>query len=423
MSPSSQVNATRTPIQIKLPISTELNQYKEPAISETFSVTSSNNSSKPSEATPSAMENWNTFKIKNGDTLSNIFIKAGFNDKVMYEVLQAYPENKILSRIYPNEEISFLSSSNNSLEKIKLTRSPLEEIVFEKNSQDQFSHSVITREPEVHTAYREGTIDSSLFLSGQKAGMTEAQIMELANIFGWDIDFILDIREGDKFNLLFEELFLDGEKYKNGRILAANFTNQGTTYSAVLYEDEHGVSNYYTPTGDSMRKAFIRTPVDFARISSHFNLNRKHPILHTIRAHKGTDYAASYGTPIKATGDGKVIHSGNKGGYGKTVILQHGNKITTLYAHLSKYAKGITEGSRVRQGQIIGYIGSSGLASGPHLHYEFRVDGVHKNPLKVKLPDAEPISGKHLAQFKRQTDKYLAQLSTFSDSYKVALNK
>ena len=171
-----------------------------------------------------------------------------------------------------------------------------------------------------------------------------------------------------------------------------------------------------------MRKAFIRTPVDFARISSHFNLKRRHPILHKIRAHKGTDYAASYGTPIKATGDGKIINARNKGGYGRTVIIQHGNKISTLYAHLSKYARGIKEGKRVKQGQTIGYIGSSGLASGPHLHYEFRVNGVHKNPLKVKLPHANPIPKAQLARFRLYTDKYLAQLSTFNESYQVASN-
>ena len=169
-----------------------------------------------------------------------------------------------------------------------------------------------------------------------------------------------------------------------------------------------------------MRKAFIRTPVDFARISSHFNPNRKHPVLHKIRAHKGTDYAAATGTPIKASGDGKVIHAGIKGGYGKTVMIQHGQSITTLYAHMSNYAKGIKVGSRIRQGQVIGYVGSTGLASGPHLHYEFQVAGAHKNPVSVPLPQAEPIAGTELAAFKAQTSVYLSQLETIRDSYQVA---
>jgi murein DD-endopeptidase MepM/ murein hydrolase activator NlpD len=422
LSPSTNVNATRIPIQIELPINDTLNTTEPEQIEQQLNQTNISGTIPASEATKP--ENWNTFTIKSGDTLSDIFLKAGFNDKIMYKVLYSHPDNKQLTRIFPGEKIAFLSDENNQVNKIKLIRSPIESVLFTKDiNSEKFTHSLITRQPDIHISYSEGTIDSSLFLAGQKAGLTEAQIMELANIFGWDIDFILDIREGDKFNLIYEELYLDGEKYKNGRILAANFTNQGKPFSAVLYEEENGDSNYFTPDGQSMRKAFIRTPVDFARISSHFNLKRKHPILHKIRAHKGTDYAASYGTPIKATGDGKIINARNKGGYGRTVIIQHGNKITTLYAHLSKYARGIKEGKRVKQGQIIGYIGSSGLASGPHLHYEFRVNGVHKNPLKVKLPHAQPVSKKQLARFRLYTDKYLAQLATFSESYQLAANQ
>ena len=411
LSPSSNVSAKRTPIQIELPFETQDNK-----ISPLEDQESAANINDRQE------ENWQLFKIQSGDTLSELFFKAGLNDKIMYSVLSNNKENKILTRIFPGETIGFLIDIDNELEKIKLIRSPVESVLLAKNEAGEFSHSIVTRQPDVHISYSEGTIDSSLFLAGQKAGLSESQIMELANIFGWDIDFILDIRQGDQFNLIFEELFLNGEKYKNGKILAANFSNQGKTFSAVLYQQEDGDSNYFTPTGESMRKAFIRTPVDFARISSHFNLKRKHPILHKIRAHKGTDYAASYGTPIKATGDGKIINARNKGGYGRTVIIQHGNKISTLYAHLSKYARGIKEGKRVKQGQIIGYIGSSGLASGPHLHYEFRVNGVHKNPLRVKLPHANPIPKSQLARFRLYTDKYLAQLATFNESYQVASN-
>tara|TARA_R110001592_G_scaffold81050_3_gene240853 strand:- start:3429 stop:4763 length:1335 start_codon:yes stop_codon:yes gene_type:complete len=419
LSPSSKVNATRIPIEIALPSINDAN----PSLSQPVQRSELTSDEASSFTNSSKSENWNSFSIKSGDTLSDLFIKAGFNDKQMYQVLYSHKDNKQLTRIFPGEEIAFLSNSNNELEKIKLVRSPVESALFSKNDDGKFSFSKVTRSPDIHISYSEGTIDSSLFLAGQKAGLSESQIMELANIFGWDIDFILDIREGDKFNLIYEELYLDGDKYKNGRILAANFTNQGKAFSAVLYEEESGDSNYFTPEGESMRKAFIRTPVDFARISSHFNLKRKHPILHKIRAHKGTDYAASYGTPIKATGDGKIINARNKGGYGRTVIIQHGNKITTLYAHLSKYARGIKEGKRVKQGQTIGYIGSSGLASGPHLHYEFRVNGVHKNPLKVKLPHAEPVSKAKLARFRLYTDKYLAQLATFSESYQLAANQ
>lgn len=417
LSPSGNVNATRTSIDIDL-------NNKEPSNLEnikTFEITPEI-STAPSEPAP-IIENWQTFEIKSGNTLSTLFAKAGYNDKVMYSVIHSSKDAKQLANIYPGEQIGFLNNEHDELQQIKLIRSPLQSIVFKKNDKNTFTKEVVTRTPDVHIAYGEGEIESSLFLAGQKAGLSQKQIMELTSIFGWDIDFVLDIRSGDKFNFIYEELYLDGEKYKNGRILAANFQNQGRELSAVLYEQDNGISNYFTPDGKSMRKAFIRTPVDFARVSSHFNLRRKHPILHTIRAHKGTDYAARTGTPIKATGDGKIIHASRKGGYGKTVIIQHGQNITTLYAHMNGYARGIRSGKRVKQGQIIGYVGSTGRSTGPHLHYEFRVNGVHKNPLKVKLPHARPVPKKELAKFKKSTSMYLAQLETFSESYQLASNQ
>ncbi len=424
ISPSSKVNATRTSIPLELEsLNAPTNNSEE--LSSTIRELDTRNSSQPpqqaEQTEPTISENWDSFEIKSGNTLSSLFAKAGFNDKIMYEVI-GNKKNRELTRIYPGEKIAFLRDDDDSLSKVKLIRSPLESHLFARNGDGKFESEKLVREPEVHIAYGEGTIDSSLFLAGQRAGLSQSQIMELANIFGWDIDFVLDIRSGDKFSLIYEELYLDGEKFKNGRILAASFVNQDRQLEAVLYEQPDGISNYFTPDGNSMRKAFIRTPVDFARISSHFNLKRKHPILHKIRAHRGTDYAASHGTPIKAAGDGKVIHAGRKGGYGRTVIIQHGQKITTLYAHMSKFARGVRTGKRVKQGQIIGYVGASGLASGPHLHYEFRVNGVHKNPVKVKLPHAKPVDKNLLADFKQQTSVYLAQLSTFRESYQVAVN-
>lgn len=422
LSPSPEVEAKRTSIELvidSIPATTP----STTTISATATQISTSAPQTQAPTTKAVIENWDTFEISNGDTLSTLFKKAGFNDKAMYQVLGSGKKNKDLTRIFPGEKIAFLRADDDSLSKVKLVRSKLEAVQFSRNAENVFDKEIITRNPEVHTAYAEGTIDSSLFLAGQKAGLSQAQIMELANIFGWDIDFILDIRSGDQFSLVYEELFLDGEKYKNGKILAASFTNQGRKVEAVLYKQKDGFSNYYTPDGKSMRKAFLRTPVDFARISSHFNLRRKHPVLHKIRAHRGTDYAASRGTPIKASGDGKVIHAARKGGYGKTVIIQHGQKFTTLYAHMNKYGRGIRKGTRVKQGQIIGYVGSTGLASGPHLHYEFRVNGVHKNPVKVKLPHAQPIPKKELANFKAQTETHLAQLYTYRDSYQVALNE
>ena len=413
---SGQVNANRTSIPIALELSDlHLTTLADERLTPTPPQITQKKAVKLSPS-------WDTFTIKDGHNLSNLFSMAGFNDKIMYSVLGKKKANKKLSHIFPGETLSFLKNKDNKLTKIEHTKSKIESVIYSLNESGVYISEKITRKPEVHISYASGMIDSSLFLACQKAGLSEAQTMELANIFGWDIDFILDIRSGDTFNLIYEELHLDGEKYKNGKILAANFKNQKRSLSAVLFKQDDGTTNYFTPDGKSMRKAFLRTPVDFARISSHFNLRRKHPILHKIRAHKGTDYAASRGTPIKATGDGKVIHSARKGGYGKTVIIQHGQKFTTLYAHMSKYAKGVRTGKRVKQGQTIGYIGSTGLASGPHLHYEFRVNGVHKNSLKVKLPHAKPIPKKQLARFERDTSIYLAQLKTFNSNIQLATN-
>jgi murein DD-endopeptidase MepM/ murein hydrolase activator NlpD len=246
--------------------------------------------------------------------------------------------------------------------------------------------------------------------------------MELAGIFGWDIDFALDIRKGDSFKVLYEEIYRNGEKIKDGDILAAEFINDGEVYRAVRYTNpKTDRTEYYTPEGKSMRKEFLRTPVNFTRISSRFTTARYHPVLHKFRSHKGVDYAAKRGTPIRAAGDGKVIFKGTKGGYGRVVILQHGSKYTTLYAHLNSYDKSISVGKKVKQGQTIAYVGSSGLATGPHLHYEFRVDGVHRNPLTVRLPSSEPVPQSHLASFEQTTAPVLAQLDLLSRDTQLAL--
>lgn len=363
---------------------------------------------------------WSDFTINSGDTLSGLFKQAGFNDGLMLSVIHGAGDASKIQRLYAGETISFATDDAGELAAIRLQRSRLESLNIERTD-DGFKGERLIREPEPRLTYAEAEIESSLFGAGQSAGLTDKLTMELAGIFGWDIDFVLDIRKGDTFGVVYEELYLDGEKIDNGRILAASFNNQGRELTAVLYTDDDGVSGYFTPDGRSMRKAFLRTPVDFARISSHFNLKRRHPVLHKIRAHKGTDYAASPGTPIKAAGDGKVILAGRKGGYGNAVVLQHGNNITTLYAHMRSFAKGVRSGKWVKQGQVVGYVGSSGLATGPHLHYEFRVNGQPRNPVTVKLPDATPIPKSEMARFKAVTQQSLAQLETYQDAARITL--
>jgi murein DD-endopeptidase MepM/ murein hydrolase activator NlpD len=262
-------------------------------------------------------------------------------------------------------------------------------------------------------------ITSSLYEAAVEAGLSNNLIMELEKIFGWDVDFVQDIRVGDTFHVIFNDYRVDDKKIADGDILAAEFTTQGNTYRAIRFADAEGNASYYTPEGDSMLGTFLRSPVEFSRISSRFG-KRKHPISKKWKAHKGVDYAAARGTPIRATADGNVIHAGNKGGYGKTIVLRHAGRFSTLYAHMNGYAKGIRSGSRVKQGQIIGYVGSTGYSTGPHLHYEFRVDGVHRNPLTYKTPKASSISPDLKNQFLQIAASWTKKLDNVQQNYQIA---
>ncbi|MDH5785064.1 MAG: peptidoglycan DD-metalloendopeptidase family protein [Chromatiales bacterium] len=354
---------------------------------------------------------WQEVTVKSGDTLSQIFNELGLDPQQLHAVLQADKEEQFLRLLRPKQILQF-QISDNQLQAMQYKLSASRSLHIQRDG-DAFLSQLVEKVIEKRLTHAGGKIDSSLFLAGQEAGLSDNLIMELVGIFGWDIDFALDIRKGDTFSLLYEEEYLDGEKLRDGRILAAEFNNRGESFRAVLFADPEGNSQYYSEDGNSMRKAFLRSPVDFRRISSKFQRERYHPVLGKKRPHRGVDYAASTGTPIKAAGDGKVIFRGTKGGYGRTVILQHGGKYTTLYAHMSSFRKGVGNGSRVKQGQVIGYVGKSGVATGPHLHYEFRVDGVHRNPLTVKFPDAAPVPEKYRTAFMQATEQLLAQLDLF----------
>jgi murein DD-endopeptidase MepM/ murein hydrolase activator NlpD len=254
-----------------------------------------------------------------------------------------------------------------------------------------FISNVLENPLEVHTRTASATIHSSLFQAAGEADLTDRVAFDLAEIFQYDIDFVLDIQAGDRFTVVYEEVFQDGAPLRIGNILAAKFVNEGREYRAVRYVDSQGRGQYYSPDGKSLRKAFMRSPVQFSRISSRFNLSRRHPVLNRIRAHKGVDYAAPTGTPVRAAGEGRVRFVGRQGGYGNVIELEHGSGVVTVYGHLSRFASKLRRGQRVELAQVIGYVGMTGLATGPHLHYEYRVRGAHKNPQTVPLPDAEPI--------------------------------
>jgi murein DD-endopeptidase MepM/ murein hydrolase activator NlpD len=366
-------------------------------------------------------EDWQEVSIKSGDSLAIIFSRLGISPQELHALLEQGGATHNLKKIYPGQTLRVVTLEDSKLARLSYPIDQLNTLEVTRNEAG-FDVSTVTRTPEFRTRNASGVIDSSLFLAGNKAGLSDNLTMELANIFAWDIDFVLDIRKGDQFTVLYEQMYLDGETIDTGTILAAEFTNRGKRYQAIRYTDAGGKTDYYSLDGKSMRKAFLRTPVEFSRISSRFSLGRKHPILNKIRAHKGVDYAASRGTPIKATGDGKIVHRGKKGGYGNTIIIQHGTRYSTLYAHMSRYRGGLKNGSRVKQGQTIGYIGSSGLATGPHLHYEFRVNGVHRDPLRVKLPGADPLQKKYRDDFNAKAEALLAKLDLVRD-VQVASNQ
>lgn len=352
--------------------------------------------------------------IRSGDTLDRLFRKHHLDLGNLATIASLPDAGKYLKMLRPGDEL-LIEHDNGKL--ISLYRElDLNNALLVSRGESGFSAEIVARPIEIQRRLAYGRIESSLFESAASAGMPDKLIMNLAGIFAWDIDFVLDIRKGDDYYILFEEIYQDGKFVTSGEIIAAEFNNNGRTFQAVRFVDESGRSDYFTPDGRSVRKAFIRAPVDFTRISSAFNPNRRHPILNTIRAHRGVDYAAPGGTPIKAAGDGKVIFRGRKGGYGNAVMIQHGGNITTLYAHMSKFANSARISSRVRQGDIIGYVGATGLATAPHLHYEYQLNGVHRNPRTVELPQADPIKAEYRDEFLAAAQPLLDELLQFKST-------
>jgi murein DD-endopeptidase MepM/ murein hydrolase activator NlpD len=389
-------NDTRRTIQIPLPELTEdiIEQATGPTLPEI---------------------QWQKFKVKKGDSMALIFRRAGEQASTLHSILASGTPAQQLKHLKVGQTVEFGYDADKQLQQLKFSPKKTQHLVVSRES-GQWQPKLISEQIEIRLQHATGVIKDSLFLSGSRAGLSDNTIMQLAGIFGWDIDFALDIRRGDQFSLIYETRHLDGEKIGDGQIIAAEFINQGKSYQAVRYTDASNDTEYYSPDGRSMRKAFLRTPVKFSRISSRFTNKRWHPVLKRWRSHRGVDYAASRGTPVKATSNGKVAFKGNKGGYGKAIFLQHGKTYTTVYGHLNSYAKGLRKGAKVKQGQIIGYVGSTGLATGPHLHYELRVNGVHRNPLKVKLPKAHPIAKQYLPDFKSEAQPLLAKLALINSA-------
>ncbi len=348
--------------------------------------------------------------VRSGDSLDILFRRNSLSVADLTLIMEDELAGEYLRLVKPGDEIVVRHRGEKIVDLMReINYSRYLKIIREEDKfrVDTHKYKLTSRQAEV-----EGRITSSLFASAAKAGVSDATIMNLANIFQWDVDFMLDIRQGDEFHIIVEELWRDGKRVAEGDILAAEFINQGEVFRGIRYRDPDGHTGYFAPDGRNLRQAFLRAPLEFSRISSNFNPNRRHPILNTLRAHQGVDYAAPNGTPVKTAGDGKIIFRGVKGGYGNTIIVQHGGNITTLYGHLSRFNKQHQNGSRVGQGDVIAYVGQSGLATGPHLHYEYRKNGVHLNPRTVKLPNADPISPSLKADFLRAAGPLIAQLDS-----------
>lgn len=370
-----------------------------------------------SPAPRGAQGRWQEITIQSGDTLSIAFNRHGlaYRDSLKIAHMDAYGE-RFTRGLKAGDTMQVRANREGSVLAVDFPLNPLKTLEVRPDG-DGFSGDVVMTDVEHRKAYSAGTINTSFYVDALEAGLSDNQIMQLVKIFGWDIDFALDIRPGDRFVVVRDEIYRDGDKIADGPILAASFVNDDKPVRAVRYTLDNGESAYFSPEGRPMKKAFIRTPVDYTRISSRFSLSRKHPVLNKIRRHAGTDYAAPTGTPIKATGKGRIIFRGRRGGYGNVVIIKHDDHLSTRYGHMSKFAEGLGNGSRVQQGDVIGYVGMSGLATGPHLHYEFRVDGEPKDPETVDLPQATQLPDGQLADFKHYTAPLLTQLKTLSHTH------
>ena len=351
-------------------------------------------------------------EVKPGDSLAKIFKRHGLSAQDLHLVTNSGPSGRRLAHIYPGHQLAFERDDDGNLVYLQYSPGRLETVEFQRVG-NQFEATKAVIEPDEVAAYKHAVIETSLYAACQRVGLTDRVAEQLADIFQWDIDFILDIRAGDEFHLLYYERHVEGQFHDIGNILAAEVILQGKSYQAVRHEDAAGDVGYYTPAGQNVRKAFLRAPLDFSRISSNFNLKRIHPLWKSAMPHRGIDYAAPTGTRVKAAGDGTVAIASRTSANGNYIVLNHGRRHSTKYLHLSRFARGIRKGRRVAQGETIGFVGATGWATGPHLHYEFLVNGNHKNPRTVRLPARLSIGDAERRTFDIASASLLAQLANY----------
>ena len=345
-------------------------------------------------------------QVKKWDSLSVIFEDKKVPLNLAYKIFD-FDRNNLLSSIIPGDVMEF-NYIGSDLYSIEIIKDDINSIVI--NIKEDISIQKIKKETHIITSYSFGTVNNSFYKSAINVGIPDSIIMDFAYIFGWDIDFIFDVRNGDKFSVIYEAEYSEGEKISSGDIVLAEFINKDKKYLAQRFFDKEQGKQYFNENGENVKKAFLRAPLDFAYISSHFNPNRMHPILHKIKAHNGVDYAAKRNTPIMASGDGVISFLGRQSGYGRTIEIKHGGNIKTLYAHLEKFENKLKVGNKIKQGDIIGYVGDSGQATGPHLHFEFWQGDVRTDPVKVKLPSANPVDSSQKDEFKNLLNSNLKKL-------------
>jgi len=361
---------------------------------------------------------WQRYVVRKGDTLSRIFRRLRLPQALALTLSRKRP-GSLLQRLHPGRILYWKTAADQTLAAMSYAFST-ENTLEIRQSATGYQARISPKPVQIIQRQARGKIISSLSQATQQQRVPVSVMLQLVDIFGWDIDFGQDLRHNDSFNVLWQQERWQGKVVRNGPVLAAEFVNQGTRYRAVRFTDSQHKTGYYSPDGSSLRRSFLRTPVKFSRISSGFSLRRYHPKLKKWRAHNGVDYAAPRGTSVRSTADGTVLFKGWKGGYGRTVIIRHGGPYSTVYAHLSKFSRGLRSGSRVKQGDIVAYVGSSGLATGPHLHYEFRVNGKHKNPVTFRPPRALAIPTQELLAFRNSTRQYLAKLEAEQQNRIVA---
>ncbi|MDP4029898.1 MAG: peptidoglycan DD-metalloendopeptidase family protein [Gallionella sp.] len=356
-------------------------------------------------ATTTAASFWRNERVQRGDTVVELLRRLNIEDAAASAWLRTAPEAESFRKLAAGREVQAETHAGGGLVALRYLGDDGAQVVIEKQG-DSYTARTLPAQLEKRLYVRTGEIKSNLYAATDVADMPEAAARQLAEIFGGDIDFHHDLRKGDKFTVVYEMIYSNGALVDTGHIQAAEFINKNQTYRAVHFQGD-----YYTPEGDSVRKAFLRSPIEFSRVSSGFTNSRFHPVLNKWRAHRGVDFAAPIGTRVKATADGIVTSFGRQGGYGNFVSVSHQGRFTTLYGHLSKFAKGLRRGQRVAQGDVIGYVGMTGMTSGPHLHYEFKVDGQQRDPLRVALPDAKPVGVENMAAFQLAADSFVARLN------------